>query len=83
VRKLFNLGSAILLPGLIDSHTHLLLDVTLPTEDEGSRINAGRVPGPRILASGPKLISQGAYLRNLNRTCVGSSREKRVAEHLQ
>jgi imidazolonepropionase-like amidohydrolase len=122
--KTIDLGSAILLPGLIDSHTHLLLDVTLPTEAEGARryngefapglllaiaamspgervlrgaqlaredlesgfttvrnvghsgidgdvvlrdaINAGRVPGPRILASGRKLISPGAYLRNLN-----------------
>jgi imidazolonepropionase-like amidohydrolase len=122
--KTIDLGSATLLPGLIDSHTHLLLDVTLPTEAEGSRryngefapglllaiaamspgervlrgaqlaredlesgfttvrnvghsgidgdvvlrdaINAGRVPGPRILASGRKLISQGGYLRNLN-----------------
>ena len=29
-------------------------------------INAGRVPGPRILASGRKLIAQGAYVQNLN-----------------
>jgi imidazolonepropionase-like amidohydrolase len=122
--KTIDLGSATLLPGLIDSHTHLLLDVTLPTEAEGTRryngefvpglllaivamspservlrgaqlaredlesgfttvrnlghsgiegdvalrdaINAGRVPGPRILASGRKLISPGAYIRNLN-----------------
>jgi imidazolonepropionase-like amidohydrolase len=121
--KTIDLGGATLLPGLIDSHTHLLLDVTLPTEEEGSRryngefstgvllaiamspaervlrgaqlvredlesgfttvrnlghsgidgdavlrdaINAGRVPGPRILASGRKLITQGSYIRNLN-----------------
>jgi imidazolonepropionase-like amidohydrolase len=122
--KTIDLGSATLLPGLIDSHTHLLLDVTLPTEAEGARryngefvpglllaiaamspservlrgaqsaredldsgfttvrnlghsgidgdvvlrdaINAGRVPGPRILASGRKLITQGSYVRNLN-----------------
>ncbi|HSV24341.1 MAG TPA: amidohydrolase family protein [Xanthobacteraceae bacterium] len=29
-------------------------------------INAGRVPGPRMLASGRKLITQGEYLQNLN-----------------
>jgi imidazolonepropionase-like amidohydrolase len=121
--KTIDLGGATLLPGLIDAHTHLLLDVTLPTEEEGSRryngefatglllaiamspaervlrgaqlaredlesgfttvrnvghsgidgdvvlrdaINTGRVAGPRILASGRKLISQGEYMRNLN-----------------
>jgi hypothetical protein len=31
--KSIDLGSATLLPGLIDSHTHLLLDVTVPTEE--------------------------------------------------
>jgi imidazolonepropionase-like amidohydrolase len=29
-------------------------------------INAGRVPGPRILASGRKLITRGDYLQDLN-----------------
>src|SRR5438132_1180911 len=29
-------------------------------------INAGRIPGPRILASGRKLIPPGAYVQNLN-----------------
>jgi imidazolonepropionase-like amidohydrolase len=29
-------------------------------------INAARVPGPRILASGRKLITLGSYIRNLN-----------------
>ena len=29
-------------------------------------INANRVPGPRILAAGRKLIAQGSYLQNLN-----------------
>jgi imidazolonepropionase-like amidohydrolase len=29
-------------------------------------INASRVPGPRILASGRKLITQGEYVQNLN-----------------
>ena len=41
-----DLGSATLLPGLIDSHTHLLLDVTLPAQDEITRRPNGEfVPG--------------------------------------
>jgi imidazolonepropionase-like amidohydrolase len=121
--KTIDLGSATLLPGLIDSHTHLLLDVIVPPEAESARhlngdfapglllaivespskrvfvgaqlaredlesgfttvrnlghsgidgdvalrdaINAGRVPGPRILASGRKLIAPGSYLQSLN-----------------
>ena len=121
--KVINLGNATLLPGLIDGHSHLLLDVVVPPEEEARRhsngefapgllltivespskrvlmgaqlaredlesgittarnlghsgidgdtelrdaINAGRVPGPRILASGRKLITRGDYLQNLN-----------------
>lgn len=121
--KTIDLGSATLLPGLIDSHTHLLLDVIVPPEEEAKRhlngdfapgllltivespikralmgaqlaredlesgfttvrnlghsgidgdtslrdaINAGRLPGPRILAAGRKMIGQGDYLQNLN-----------------
>jgi len=125
--KTIDLGSATLLPGLIDSHTHLLLDVVVPPEAESARryngdfapalllaivespskrvllgaqlaredlnsgfttvrnlghsgidgdvalrdaINAGRVPGPRILASGRKLAQNGkdGYLQSLNPT---------------
>jgi len=121
--KTIDLGSATLLPGLIDSHTHLMLDVTLPTQEEGTRrfngefvpglllaitmsptervlrgaqlaredlesgfttvrnlghsgidgdvalrnaINAGRIPGPRLLACGRKLTSQDSYMQSLN-----------------
>jgi imidazolonepropionase-like amidohydrolase len=121
--KIIDLGKATLLPGLIDSHTHLLIDPITPVEAERARhfngsflpglllaitespskrvlmgaqlaredlesgittvrnlghsgidgdtelrdaINAGRVPGPRILASGRKLITRGDYIENLN-----------------
>jgi imidazolonepropionase-like amidohydrolase len=120
--EMIDLGRATLLPGLIDSHTHLLLDVVVPPEAESSRryngdfapglllaitmlpeervlrgaqlaredlesgfttvrnlghsgiagdvalrdaIDAGRVPGPRLLASGRKLMA-GGYLQSLN-----------------
>lgn len=118
-----NLGDATLLPGLIDSHTHLLLNVTLPSEAEinnrsnglfapavllavaespskrvllGAQlaredlesgfttvrnlghsgidgdtalrdaINAGRITGPRILASARKIAQRGDYVQSLN-----------------
>ena len=121
--KVIDLGGAMLLPGLIDSHTHLLLSIVIPPEAERQRhmnpffapglllaivespikrvfqgvqnaredlesgittvrilghsgidgdtelrdaINAGRVPGPRILAAGRKLITRGDYLQDLN-----------------
>src|SRR5438874_134633 len=121
--KIIDLGNATLLPGLIDSHTHLFLDIIVPPELEQQRhfnglfapgmllaviespskrvlmgaksaredlesgfttvrnlghsgidgdtelrdaVNAGRVPGPRILASGRKLITRGSYVQNLN-----------------
>src|SRR5438552_11195999 len=121
--KTIDLGSATLLPDLIDSHTHLFLDIIVPPEAETQRhengifapgnllaivespakralmgahlarqdlesgittvrnlghsgidgdtelrdaIKAGHVSGPRILASGRKLITRGSYLQNLN-----------------
>jgi imidazolonepropionase-like amidohydrolase len=127
--KTIDLGSATLLPGLIDSHTHLLLDVVVPPEAESARrfngdfvpglllamtespgkrvlmgarmaredlesgfttvrnlghsgvdgdaalrdaINAGNVPGPRILASGRKLIALGSYIQGLDLAVAGA-----------
>ena len=39
--KIIDLGSATLIPGLIDSHTHLLLDVVVPPEAESKRHENG------------------------------------------
>src|SRR5438874_11032973 len=121
--KTIDVGIATLLPGLIDSHTHLFLDIIVPPELEQQRhsnglfapgmllavvesptkrvlqgaqlaredlesgfttvrnlghsgidgdaalrdaINAGRVPGPRLLASGRKVIALDSYLQSLN-----------------
>ena len=122
--KIIDLGSAMLVPGLIDGHTHLFMDIVILPEVEQDRhtnglyapaqllaivespskrvllgaqmaredlesgittvrnlghsgidgdtelrdaINAGRVPGPRILAAGRKLETRAeSYVQNLN-----------------
>src|SRR5579864_6875439 len=44
--KTIDLGNATLLPGLIDAHTHLLLDVIVPPEEESKRhLNGDFAPG--------------------------------------
>jgi imidazolonepropionase-like amidohydrolase len=44
--RIIDLGAATMLPGLIDSHTHLLLDVIVPSEAEITRRQNGMfVPG--------------------------------------
>lgn len=121
--RVLDLGEDVLLPGLINCHTHLFLDAVVPAEAELTRrwnpetapdlllaivespekrvltgaqlaredlesgfttvrnlgnsgidgdtelrdaINAGKVEGPRLLASGRKLIARGSLVRNLN-----------------
>jgi imidazolonepropionase-like amidohydrolase len=54
--KTIDLGNAILLPGLIDSHTHLFLDVIVPPELEQQRhangtVRAGAVAGHHRVAN--------------------------------
>jgi hypothetical protein len=63
--KIIDLGSATLLPGLIDSHTHLLLDVIVPPEAERARRHNGDfAPGLllAIIESPSKRVLMGAQL---------------------
>jgi amidohydrolase family protein len=63
--KTIDLGSATLLPGLIDSHTHLLMDITLPTEAERRRRYNGDYVPAQILAiveSPSKRVLLGAQM---------------------
>lgn len=48
-----DLGDATLLPGLIDSHTHLLLSVVIPPQEEASRHDNGEfAPGLLLAVAG-------------------------------
>jgi imidazolonepropionase-like amidohydrolase len=63
--KTIDLGSATLLPGLIDNHTHLLLDVIVPPEEESKRhLNGDFAPGLllAIMESPIKRALMGAQL---------------------
>ena len=63
--KTIDLGSATLLPGLIDSHTHLLINPTIPSEAElKNRFNGMFVPGLllAIVESPSKRVLLGAQL---------------------
>ena len=63
--KTIDLGNATLLPGLIDSHTHLLLNVMIPSEAEiKSRYNGLFLPGLllAIVESPGKRVLMGAQL---------------------
>src|ERR1700730_13812018 len=48
--KIIDLGNATLLPGLIDGHTHLLLDVVVPPETESKRHLNGKFAPELLLA---------------------------------
>jgi formylglycine-generating enzyme len=63
--KIIDLGNATLLPGLIDSHTHLLMDIVLQTEAERARhLNGGYAPAQllAIVESPSKRVSLGAQM---------------------
>jgi adenine deaminase len=63
--KTIDLGNATLLPGLIDSHTHLLLDVIVPPEAESARhLNGNFAPGLllAIVESPSQRVLRGAQL---------------------
>jgi imidazolonepropionase-like amidohydrolase len=63
--KTIDLGSATLLPGLIDSHTHLLMDIVLPAEAERARrLNGTYVPAQllAIVESPSKRVLLGAQM---------------------
>jgi len=92
--KIVDLGNATLLPGVIDSHTHLFLDPIAPAEAERARhFNGGFVPGQllAIVESPSKRVLMGAQaaredlesgittVRNLGHSGVDGDTELRDA----
>ena len=59
--KIIDLGGATLLPGLINSHTHLLLDVIVPADAEAARHYSGDF-GPELLMAIVESPSKRALL---------------------
>ncbi len=92
--KIIDLGSTTLLPGLVDGHTHLFLDIVVPPEAEiGRHQNGEFAPGLllAIVESPSKRVLMGAQLaredlesgittvRNLGHSGVDGDTELRTA----